>query len=150
MTILALVMLLAATAQAADATYQAPTAEQELYLRVSTHSGELPLEVDLRGELRGFDLTTIQSCKIRVDRTYLTPSRMTLVERAEHPCLAGAVPENPILPTFKRTLVLQEPGDYLLRIMLQPKEGRPIAGMTHPVKVYKAPLQIGVIGTTTD
>jgi len=150
MTILALVMLLAAAAgQAAEATYQAPTAEQELYLRVSTHSGLFPLEVDLRGELRGVDLTTIQSCTIRVDRTYLTPSGMNLVERAEHACIAGAVPENPILPTFKRTLVLQEPGDYLLRIMLQPKEGRPIAGMTHPVKVYKGQLE-GSITTTID
>ena len=151
MTIIALVLLFAAAAgQAAEPTPQAQAPpEQELFLRVSTHSGRLPLYLDLKGELRGIDVAEFQSCTIRVDRTYLMPSGMRLDERKEHPCVAPAEPgaASPILAKFERELELKEPGDYLLRIMLQPKDGPPIAGMTHQVKVYKAPFQVGA--TTT-
>ena len=179
MTIIALVLLFAAAAgQATESTPQAPNPKQELFLRVSTlpydlrlaarrstsrgsetvaaglagtmlggHSG--PLYLELKGELRGIDVAEFQSCTIRVDRTYITPSRMKLEERAEHPCVAPAEPgaASPILAKFERELELKEPGDYLLRIMLQPKDGPPIAGMTHPVKVYKAPSQVGATAT---
>ena len=58
--------------------------------------------------------------------------------------------ERGLFPSFKRTLTLTEPGDYLLRIMLEPKDGKAIAGMTHPVKVYKAPFQTGVAWTRSE
>jgi hypothetical protein len=150
---LALAFAAASTGEAAESTSQAQTPPtQELFLRVSTHSGPLPLALDLKGELRGIDPAEYQSCSIRVDRTYVTPSGMKLEERAEHPCVAAANSEtpSPIPAKFERELVLQEPGDYLLRIMLQPKDGKPIAGMTHPVKVYKAPWAVGVKAATTD
>ncbi len=152
MTIIALALLFAAAAgQAAEPIPQEPNPSQDLYLRVSTHSGPLPLALDLKGELRGIDLSGIQTCTIRADRTYLTISGIKLEERADHPCIASAEPGAPaILAKFERGLVLEEPGNYLLRIMLQPKEGRPIAGMTHEVKVYKAPFSVGIKATTTD
>jgi hypothetical protein len=148
MTLVALVLLLAsAAAQAAAPPPQTPS-PQDLYLRVSTHSGALPLELNLDAELKGVDIDTVKNCSIRVDRTYTMPSGMKLDERKEHPCVAE--PEALLSAKFKRSLILTEPGDYLLRIMLEPKEGKTIAGMTHPVKVYKAPWQVGVAGTTTD
>ena len=144
-----LVLLLASAAGQAAGTPPAQTpSTQDLYLRVSTHSGRLPLELTLVGELRGVDIETVKNCSIRVDRTYLMPSGMRLDERKEHPCVPE--PEALVSAKFKRKLTLDEPGDYLLRIMLEPKDGKTLAGMTHPVKVYKAPFQVGIVGTTTD
>jgi len=153
MTIARLVLVLASMATpAAGTTPQAPQApapsEQDLFLRVSTHSGPLPLELVLVGELKGIDLATVKSCSIRVERTYVMASGMKLDERVEHPCVQTA--EGLVSNKFERTLTLAEPGDYLLRIMLEPKEGRTMAGMTHSVKAYKAPFQVGVKGTRTD
>lgn len=149
MTLVALVLLLAAAAGQAAATPPAqPPTPQDLYLRVSTHSGALPLELTLDAELRGVDIETVKHCSIRVDRTYTMASGMKLDERKEHPCIPE--PDALVSAKFKRVLTLKEPGDYLLRIMLEPKDGKTIAGMTHPVKVYKAPFQVGVTGTTTD
>lgn len=149
MTLVALVLLVASAAgQAADTPPAQIPSPQDLYLRVSTHSGALPLDLTLDAELRGVDIDTVKDCRIRVERTYTMPSGMKLDERKEHPCVAE--PEALVSAKFKRTLTLVEPGDYLLRIMLEPKEGKTIAGMTHPVKVYKAPFQVGATGTTTD
>ena len=145
MTLVALVLLLASAAGQALPEPQSPASlARQLYLRVSTHSGRQPLELNLMGELRGIDPAEMESCTIRVDRFSVTPLEKRLEERVEHPCIAGTVPGIPTLPTFKRKLILQEPGDYVLRIVLQPRERPPIAGMTHEVKVYKAPVEIKI------
>jgi hypothetical protein len=138
----------AATGQAAEAS--AFQHAQDLYLRVSTHHGYLPLAVDLEGELRNIDLTTIESCTLRVDRTYVTPSGMKLEERKDHPCVEQERTKAAIAQKFTRELLFQEPGDYLVRIMLTPRDGRPIAGMTHPVhpvQVFKAPIEVKAVTT---
>lgn len=147
MILIALVLLLASAAGQAVPQTQIP-APEDLYLRVSTHSGPLPLELNLDAELRGVSLDTVKNCTIRVERTYTMPSGMKLDERKEHPCVAE--PAALVSAKFKRALTLTDPGDYLLRIMLEPKEGKTIAGMTHPVKVYKAPFQVSAAGTRTD
>ena len=139
MTIIALAFLFAAAAAGEATEPQSPTSlARQLYLRVSTHSGRQPLELGIMGELRGIDPAMLESCTIRVEfRTYVTLLEMKLEERTDYPCIADTMPGNP-LSTFKKKLILSEPGNYLLRIMLLPKEGRPIAGMTQEVRVYRA------------
>ncbi len=139
----AVVLAVLALAASAPSRSQGPAP----VLRVSTHSGHAPLSLDMKGDLGSLPGDDFKSCRLRVDRLYTSPSGIQTSERAEYPC--GPKTDKPIeTATFDKTLVLQEPGDYTLRIIVAPAGAREIAGMTQDVKVYHG-TEIGVkVGRT--
>lgn len=112
----------------------AHAAGPKLVLKVSTHSGKVPLELGLQASLSGIDLAQVAGCRVRIDRTYKTPGGQKLVERNELPCTEPAGP--PPALTFSRQILLEEPGDYSLRLVVTPTSGRELAGVMQDVKVY--------------
>lgn len=121
-------------------------AQPRAALKVSTHSGRIPLDLELRGSLSRIDLADVSSCRVRIDRTYRTPGGETLNERQEVPCTDP--PGTPLSLVFRRKVLLEEPGDYALRLILTPVSGREVAGTLQEVKVYH-PIEAGVKETTT-
>ena len=120
-----------------------------LKLRVSTHHGFLPFQVTLKGELKGVDPADWARCLVRVEYSYTTPGGLDLTSMDEFPCLdeehAAEIPA-----TFEKTLRPKEPGTYLYRIILEPRDGRRLAGTTQEVRVFRAPVELGVTGTRKD
>lgn len=125
-------------------TGAAQAARPKIGLRVSTHSGRVPLELELRGTLSGIELDGVSSCRVRVDRTYRTPGGETLVERRDVPC--SDPPDAALTLDFRRMLMLEQPGDYALRVILTPASGREMAGTVQDVKVYHS-VEVGGKGT---
>ena len=140
LTVLAAAALLAASPAPASGASSGSSTPAPV-LKVSTHSGAVPLSLEVKGDLTALPAGDLKACRVRVDRVYVAPSGIRLDERTEHPCGPRAG-EAPASQTFKKTIVLKEPGDYALRIILTPAEGREIAGMTQDVKVY-SPLEVG-------
>jgi len=124
-----------------------PTTSPAPVLKVSTHSGRAPLSLGMKGDLGSVPAGDLKGCRLRVDRLYTSPGGIQTSERAEYPC--GPRSDEPIeTATFDKTLVLEEPGDYTLRIIVTPAGGRELAGMTQDVKVYHR-LEVGGTATRT-
>lgn len=111
----------------------AHAAGPKLGLKVSTHSGKVPLELELQASVSGIELAQVAGCRVRIDRTYRTPGGEKLLERKELPC---SDPSGPAALTFSKQILLEEPGDYALRLILTPVSGREKAGVVQDVKVY--------------
>lgn len=118
----------------------------DVKLRVSTHSGPLPLELTLSAELPGVTSEQFEACYINEEWTYKTPAGTILNSKKDLPCVEPGA-EIRLPATFEKTLTLKEPGNYLYRIVLQPREGLRQAFTTQEVKVYKGPVEVGVTGT---
>ena len=144
------VITLALLAGAAGFGGEPPQAEL-LKLKVSTHSGPMPLDLMLTGNLTGVDLSA-GDCFIRWDRTYETPAHQVLQQREEFPCQAPVAPAGgkTLGATFERKLTIEEPGDYLIRIIFKQADGGQVAGTTQEVKVYRGKIEVGVTGTRQD
>lgn len=121
---------------------------KDLKLHVSTHHGYVPLKVRLEGNLEGLAFDGLATCLISVEYFYTTPGGYPLQAKEEFPCAGsggGADPGDSILPrTFTKTLTLKEPGTYIYRIVVEPKDGHRIAGATHEVKVYRGRIGVDV------
>ena len=128
-----------------------PPRPELLKLKVSTHSGPMPLDLELTGDLAGVELSAGE-CFVRWDRTYETPAHQVLQQREEMPCLAPVATAGGKIggAVFKRKLTLNEPGDYRIRIVFKRADGEQVAGMTQEVKVYRGTLDIGVTATRLD
>ena len=120
-----------------------PSMASRLILKVSTHSGPAPLDLELTGSLAGVPEELLASCLVQTDYNYMLPSGNPVDKRSTSPCVQE--PTGPgAAQTFSKKLLLVEPGVYTYRILLN-SEGRQIAGTTHHVKVYH-PLEIGASG----
>jgi hypothetical protein len=115
-------------------------APSDMSLRLSTHSGRVPLTLTVKGDVSRIPPETIATCHLRIDRAYTSPGGLTFNERTLVPCSGG--------PLFEQTLELKELGEYQIRIILKPKEGRELAGTTQEVTVYHR-LEMGVQGSRT-
>jgi hypothetical protein len=144
-----LALLAASTAWSDKPDTDKASSAEDLWLRVSTHHGFRPLQVALKGELRGIDTSEYKACHVRVDWAYEGPSGITFNQRKDHPCVVGEG-EEPVPSSFERKMTLDEPGEYILRIVLVPKEGRPLAGLTHEIQVFRSSLEVGIAVTRTD
>jgi len=135
----------------ATSTLAAATAgkKPDLKLRVSTHHGFLPFQVTLKGELKGVDPADWARCLVRVEWSYTTPGGLDLTSLDELPCLDGEHAAE-IPASFEKTLRPKEPGTYLYRIILEPRDGRRLAGTTQEVRVFRAPVELGVKGTRSN
>ena len=148
-TFIALALLVGAAAFGAE-----PPRPELLKLEVSTHSGPMPLDLELTGSLGDLDLSSGE-CVIRWDRSYVTPGHQALQERKEIPCLAAVAPvapaasdgKNNVGAGFKQTLTLKEPGDYLIRIVFKQSDEKQVAGTTQQVKVYRGNVEVGATAT---
>lgn len=136
-----LVTLAAATISMADSPGPPAIEARQLELRVSTHSGPMPLDLVLNGDLAGIDPIMIPYCFVRVDYEYLTPARQRIVSRDELPCVESGVPAG---SSFEKKLTLKQAGTYSCRIVIRHPESRQIAGMTHEVKVYHGRAEASV------
>ena len=126
-------VLLAFAVQAADPAL----------LRVSTHSGRLPLEVTLTGDLSGVNLDDMRACYINVEWSYTTPGGSPMNAKTDLPCTQpGAKSNMPV--RFEKLLTLTEPGTYLYRIVLEPNSGRRQAFTTQEVRAYRGPFEASV------
>ncbi len=125
-----------------------PSRPEFLKLKVSTHSGPMPLDLKLTGSLAGVDLSAGE-CFIRWDRTYETPAHQVLQQREEFPCQPPVAPAGgkTVGDVFERKLTLEEPGDYSIRIVFKQADGHQVAGTTQEVKVYRGKIEVGVTGT---
>ena len=124
----------------------------DMRLRVSTHSGAVPLVLDLTGSYTSAQPSEITGCLITVDRTYTSPSGNDLLSKEEMPCVepvAGARAPDPAAG-FKRKVTLKEPGIYSYRIVLVGQDGKRVASTSQEVKVYRSRFEAGVSvsGTT--
>jgi hypothetical protein len=116
----------------------------KLGLKVSTHSGKAPLDLQLHGTLTGIEPGKVADCRVRIDRSYRTPAGQKLEERQWLPCVE---PAGPLTASgFSRQILLEEPGDYALRLVVTPVEGREMAGVVQDVKVYHT-IEAGVKGS---
>ena len=125
-----------------------PSMASRLILKVSTHSGPAPLDLELTGSLPGVPQELLATCLVQTDYNYVLPSGSPVDKRSTSPCVKEPS-EQGASRAFSKKLLLVEPGLYTYRILLT-SEGRQIAGMSHHVKVYH-PLEIGVsggVGTT--
>jgi len=113
-----------------------------LNLTVSTHSGRAPLYLTLEGSLAGVEPALAATCQLQSEYEYAHKSGNPVNSRKTSACAEepGALS---ITPTFRKDLVLSEPGTCTCRILLQGKDGRQIAGKTHHVTVYH-PSEVGV------
>jgi hypothetical protein len=112
----------------------AHAARPKLGLKVSTHSGKVPLELELQASVSGIELAQVAGCRVRIDRSYRSPGGEKLLERRELPCSDPSGP--PPALSFSKQILLEEPGDYALRLILTPLSGREKAGVVQEVKVY--------------
>jgi len=119
-------------------------AQPRLRLKVSTHSGRVPLLLGLQGSASGVEPAEMAGCRVRIDRTYKTPGGQVLHERNDVPCAEPKGDSGPL--AFKQDVTLAEPGDYELRLILTPASGREMAGTTQEVKVYHR-IEVGGRGT---
>ena len=125
-----------------DATDQA--AKPELRLRVSTHSGVIPLELELKGRLIGVDLETIKACYLRSEWTYDSPGGFKFYSGIEEVPCAGEGKEAVIPEAFEKSLLIDQPGTYSYRIILEPIDGRRRAGTSQEVRVFRSRFELGV------
>ncbi len=144
LVLIAAVALTAGTIVARPADEPAAT-RPKLKLSVSTHHGFLPMQVTLKGDLTDVDPDAWARCLVRVEWKYRTPAGFDLSSLDELPCLdeesAATIPAS-----FEKTLRPKEPGTYSYRIILEPRDGRRIAGMTQEVRVFRSPLELRVTG----
>ena len=81
----------------------------DVKLSVSTHSGPLPLDLTLKGELPGVTSEQFEACYINVEWTYQTPAGTVLNSKKDLPCVEPGA-EIRLPATFEKTLTLKEPG----------------------------------------
>lgn len=113
-------------------------------LNVSTHGGKAPLDLTIAGSITGIDRASMERCRVRMDRTYKTPSGIVENERHEFPC-AEPAGKSEVL-SFSQVVTLNDPGDYELRLIVTPASGREKATNTQEVKVYY-PVEVRGSGT---
>jgi len=136
-------LMVAAGSQPGRCADPVPTPKPELRLRVSTHSGVIPLALTLKGELIDVDGAAYAKCLVRVEWTHKTPGGFEFNSVDEFPC-AKDESSDPLPSSFEKTVSLGEPGTYSYRIVLEPVEGRRLAGTTQDVRVFRSPFELGV------
>jgi hypothetical protein len=121
-----------------------------MVLRVSTHSGPMPLVLTLTGTVgsgAALDPEEFVDCVITVDYHYVTPAGSPLISKEEIPCREAA-DQVKTPATLKKELTLKDPGEYSYRIVLVRKDGKRMASTSQDVKVYRGKVEAGATKTT--
>ena len=117
----------------------------KMKLRVSTHSGPLPLELKLTGAFTGVAPQDITGCLVTVESNYTSPAGITETTKKELPCVDGQVEAgSPVATSFKKEMTLKDPGVYSYRMVLVDKAGQRMASTSQEVKVYRSSHEMGV------
>jgi hypothetical protein len=110
-------------------------AAPQMNLKVSTHSGKVPLDLTLAGEVSGITAALASTCLVQTTYHFITLSGQPVDWRKTLPCEGTHDAEKATL-SFKKRVELPDIGTYTYRILLQPEGARQMAGMEQEVKVY--------------
>ena len=146
--LLALTAALPSASRAADEKREKKP-KPEIHLSVSAHHGKSPLNVTLTGSISGIDPKTVESCSISEEWVGWEVSEMPLNSKRTFSCVSSTK-EGDIPQAFTREVTLKQPGTYIYRILIKPRDGRAVASASREVKVVRSPVELGIAGEKTE
>jgi hypothetical protein len=120
----------------------------KLELSVSTFNGYIPLALKITGAIKDVDVASIEKCEISVEWQGEKVPGILRNSKDYLPCVADG--KAALTSEIRREFVIEEPGTYSYRLVVTPKDGKPVASASREVKVVRTPLEMKVTGTTTN
>jgi len=124
-----------------EATHRKPS----LKLKVSTHNGFVPFTLTLSGEVIGVAAAESRLCYVSVERTITGPDGRPLDATDQFPCFAASSSDTE-LHSFKKELMLDEPGTYRYRIVIPREKGKRFYSVSQEVRAIAEPGSLRSLG----